>query len=145
MLFVASTLTRRCCKDTTMCGKPRRTAQTPPVCKPCPLLPDSYCRVHDIENNALVGAHTANINTISFSTMYRCMATGGADGYIVIWDLEGQQLHAIHLQVGVLVCSAKFLAVAGLAKTTKRPIRQHTQDISCHACSRQSFFHACVG
>lgn len=70
----------------------------PPVCK-LSMLPNSNCRIHDIDNNALAGAHAAKINTISFSTVYRCMATGSADGCIMIWDLDGQQLHAIHLQV----------------------------------------------
>lgn len=66
----------------------------------------------DVENSALVGAHTERIHTISFSTPYRCMATGSADGHITIWDLIGQQLHTIHLQVeafsGVRVASRIF-------------------------------------
>lgn len=60
------------------------------------------CRVQDLENGALLGAHTERIHTISFCTRYRCMATGSADGYVMIWDLHGQQLHSIHLQVEAL-------------------------------------------
>eukprot|EP00752_Nemacystus_decipiens_P003016 g2797.t1 len=68
-------------------------------------------RVHDLENGALIGAHTERINTISFSTRLRCMATGSADGYIMIWDLYGQQLHRIHLQSPAL--AIEFMEVSG--------------------------------
>lgn len=81
------------------------------------VLPFSFCRVYDIENDALVGTHASKINTISFSTTYRCMATGGADGYIVIWDLDGQQLHAIHLEVEEACCVLVYTFSSPLGAT----------------------------
>ncbi|CBJ27928.1 conserved unknown protein [Ectocarpus siliculosus] len=55
-------------------------------------------RVTEVESGQLIGTHTAEISTIAFSTRYHCMATGSADGLIMVWDLNGQQLHGIHLQ-----------------------------------------------
>ncbi|CAM9318987.1 unnamed protein product, partial [Hapterophycus canaliculatus] len=68
-------------------------------------------RVHDLDGSALVGAHTTKINTIAFSTRHRCMASGSADGYIVIWDLNGQRLHTIYLQTPALAVA--FMEVSG--------------------------------
>lgn len=56
-------------------------------------------RVDHLESSELTGAHKAKVTAVAFSERYRCMATGSADGYIKIWDLEGSLLHAIHLQV----------------------------------------------
>ncbi|CAN0539110.1 unnamed protein product, partial [Ectocarpus sp. 8 AP-2014] len=51
---------------------------------------DSLNRVAEVESGQLIGTHTAEISTIAFSTRYHCMATGSADGLIMIWDLNGQ-------------------------------------------------------
>ncbi|CAM9370794.1 unnamed protein product [Ectocarpus sp. 6 AP-2014] len=68
-------------------------------------------RVIEVESGQLIGTHTAEISTIAFSTRYRCMATGSADGLIMIWDLNGQQLHGIHLQSPAL--AVEFMEISG--------------------------------
>lgn len=74
------------------------------------VAPPRPARVRDLDGIALVEAHKTKINTIAFSTRRRCMASGSADGYIVIWDLNGQKLHTIFLQVrAVKGCSAVVL------------------------------------
>ncbi|CAM9092692.1 unnamed protein product [Ectocarpus fasciculatus] len=68
-------------------------------------------RVVEVESGQLIGTHTAEICTIAFSTRYHCMATGSADGLIMIWDLNGQQLHGIHLQSPAL--AVEFMEISG--------------------------------
>ncbi|CAN0094924.1 unnamed protein product [Ectocarpus sp. 12 AP-2014] len=68
-------------------------------------------RVAEVESGQLIGTHTAEISTIAFSTRYHCMATGSADGLIMIWDLNGQQLHGIYLQSPAL--AVEFMEISG--------------------------------
>lgn len=55
--------------------------------------------MRQIDGAEFTGKHTAGIETIAISERYRCIATGSADGYLNIWDLDGLHLHTIHLQV----------------------------------------------